>query len=60
MNFAARASTTLSRAAADLEAMLQSDRGPEPRELRRLVGALYDAAGMLMQSASDIEQGVES
>jgi hypothetical protein len=58
MNFAERASRTVTKAVTDLEQLLQ--RGPEPHELRNLAGVLYDAAGQLMQAADDVETGVES
>lgn len=54
---AERASRTVTKAATDLEQLLQRERGPEPHELRDFVGVLYDAAGMLMQAADDIEMG---
>lgn len=58
MSSADRASHTLTRAARDLEQQLQHDRGPEPRELRRIVDTLYDACGQLLQVAGDIESGL--
>jgi hypothetical protein len=59
MTYAATASRTLTKAAADLERLLQRDGGPEPGQLRHLVDVLFDTAALIMQYAGDLEQGVE-
>lgn len=55
---AARASRTLSQAAAQLEQLLQHNH--KPADLRDVVDQAYDACGLLMQAASDLECGVET
>jgi hypothetical protein len=60
MSSAGQAARTITRAAADLEQLLQRDRGPEPRELRAITDLLYDATAALLTAAGDIEAGIES
>ena len=45
----------LTRAAADLDAERQRDDGPRSREVRRIVGNLYDVVGDLTGAAYDID-----
>lgn len=53
---ATQASRSLSKAAADLEQILQRDH--EPAELRAIVDRVFDATAALMQAAGDIEAGL--
>jgi hypothetical protein len=48
------------RAVLQLDQTVTADCGPDPRQLRAIVGLLYDAAGYLMQAANDLEAGIES
>jgi hypothetical protein len=50
---------TISRAARDLEQLLQRDRGPAAAEVRAIVDRIYVGTGLLMAAAGNLEMGIE-
>ena len=47
------------RATLALDREVNAKEGPDPGRLRAVGEQLYDAAAMLMQSAGDIEMGID-